>query len=88
LHDRHTLLHWNHLRDGGIGGWRQEATPEQCRFLKDSYGSWLITRGYETDNTCSTPCTSGSGEIRSTWVFGAMIAIPRGYNASGGYRAA
>jgi Sulfotransferase domain len=55
LHDPHTLLHWNHLREGRVGGWRQEAAPEQRRFLEHRYGSWLVARGYEIDNAAASP---------------------------------
>jgi hypothetical protein len=50
LHDGKTLLHWNHLRNGRVSGWREEASPEQCQFLATHYGSWLIARGYEPDD--------------------------------------
>ncbi|HKE11106.1 MAG TPA: sulfotransferase domain-containing protein [Myxococcota bacterium] len=48
-HDDHTLLHWNHMREGRVGGWREEATPEQIVALLAACGDWLIRRGYEPD---------------------------------------
>ncbi len=47
--DRETLLHWNHLRDGRAGDWRERATPEQKATLGRICGPWLIERGYEPD---------------------------------------
>lgn len=48
-HDEETLLHWNHIRDGRIGGWRQVATPRQLVVLARGCGHWLIEQGYESD---------------------------------------
>jgi hypothetical protein len=47
--DGETLLHWNHIRQGRIGGWRDEATPRQLKALARLCGDWLIERGYEAD---------------------------------------
>lgn len=47
-YDATSLLHWNHLRDGRIGSWRDLATPEQIGELADRCSSWLLQRGYET----------------------------------------
>jgi len=47
-YDPKTLLHWNHLRSGSIGNWRERATPEQKAALARVCGEWLIQRGYET----------------------------------------
>lgn len=49
LYDQDSLLHWNHLRQGTIGGWRDEATREQRWALQRMLGDWLIENGYETD---------------------------------------
>jgi hypothetical protein len=62
LCDSHTLLHWNHLRDGRVGGWRDQATPEHCRFLASLYGSWLIARGYEADDSWASPLEEMLGD--------------------------
>lgn len=45
--DPGTLLHWNHLRDGAVGGWRRLATPQQRETLAEFCGSWLVEHGYE-----------------------------------------
>ncbi len=47
-YDPKTLLHWNHLRSGRNGDWRERATPEQRVALARVCGEWLIQRGYET----------------------------------------
>jgi Sulfotransferase domain len=47
--DEHTLLGWNHMRQGRQGGWRDEVTQEQLVTLLAACGEWLILRGYESD---------------------------------------
>jgi hypothetical protein len=49
-HDRRTLLHWNHLREGRVGDWRERATPAQRRTLARICGRWLESHGYEPDD--------------------------------------
>ncbi|WP_435019557.1 sulfotransferase domain-containing protein [Tundrisphaera sp. TA3] len=49
LFDPASLLHWNHIRDGRTGLWRESFSPEQCRALAPICGRWLIERGYEAD---------------------------------------
>jgi hypothetical protein len=49
--DGETLLHWNHIRAGEVGGWRAEATPRQRRALARICGAWLVENGYERDAT-------------------------------------
>jgi hypothetical protein len=48
-YDRRTLLHWNHLRDGRAGNWRDLATSSQRAILARLCDSWLAAHGYETD---------------------------------------
>lgn len=55
LYDPHSLLHWNHLRRGGVGGWREEATPAQRLTLAEICGPWLMARGYESDTDWAVP---------------------------------
>jgi hypothetical protein len=57
LHDEHSQLHWNHIRDGRVGGWRDEATPEQVAILARDCGLWLIENGYERDLGWATSAT-------------------------------
>jgi len=49
-HDRRTLLHWNHMREGRVGEWRERATPRQRRALARICGAWLADHGYEPDD--------------------------------------
>jgi hypothetical protein len=51
LPEQHTLLHWNHIRDGQVGGWRQQATVAQCVKLALICGPWLKSHGYEPDDS-------------------------------------
>jgi Sulfotransferase domain len=51
VYDDKTLLHWNHLRDGRVGGWRERATSRQRATLGRLMGDWLIERGYEPDRS-------------------------------------
>jgi hypothetical protein len=53
--DGETLLHWNHIRTGRVGGWRTEATPRELAVLAGICGGWLIARGYESDLTWALP---------------------------------
>ena len=52
-HDRQTLLHWNHMREGRIGDWRGRATPRQRAMLARICGPWLEAHGYEPDDAGS-----------------------------------
>lgn len=47
--DGETLLHWNHLRDGRTGGWREHAQPRERAILARVVNRWLSDRGYEAD---------------------------------------
>jgi hypothetical protein len=53
--DDETLLHWNHIRAGRVGGWREEATPRELAVLAGICGAWLIERGYEPDLAWALP---------------------------------
>jgi sulfotransferase family protein len=52
--DPNTLLHWNHMRDGKVGGWRQQASAEERAILAHHCGEWLIENGYERDTAWAT----------------------------------
>jgi hypothetical protein len=54
-YDEHSLLHWNHIREGRSGGWRHEANPQQLARLAAICGSWLIAQGYATDLPWAAP---------------------------------
>ena len=51
LSDPHTLVHWNHVRTGRAGSWRQVATLPQRIRLAQLCAPWLIARGYEKDDS-------------------------------------
>jgi hypothetical protein len=53
--DKQTLLHWNHIREGRVGGWRDQATSRQVAVLAGICGSWLVERGYEADDSWALP---------------------------------
>lgn len=52
-HDRRTLLHWNHMREGRVGDWVERATPAQRAILARICGKWLADHGYEADEEAS-----------------------------------
>ncbi len=58
--DDHTLLHWNHLREGRAGGWRDQATALQKALLGRLCADWLIARGYEPDTSWATVPIAGT----------------------------
>jgi hypothetical protein len=49
-HDHQTLLHWNHMREGRVGDWRERATPAERATLARICGRWLDAHGYEADD--------------------------------------
>ncbi len=53
--DGETLLHWDHIREGRVGGWRTEATPREVAVLAGLCGAWLVARGYEPDTGWALP---------------------------------
>lgn len=48
-HDRRTLLHWNHMREGRVGDWGDRATSAQRAVLARLCNAWLSANGYEPD---------------------------------------
>jgi hypothetical protein len=53
--DPRTLLHWNHIREGRIDGWKELATPRELAVLAGLCGSWLNSHGYEHDLRWALP---------------------------------
>jgi hypothetical protein len=49
LYDTTTLLHWNHLHQGKVGGWRELAAPAERVVLDRLCGGWLAAHGYPAD---------------------------------------
>jgi hypothetical protein len=43
------LLHWNHLRTGQVGVWREAASEEELQQLALALTPWLIAHKYESD---------------------------------------
>lgn len=46
LRDEHSELHWNHIRDGASGGWRNVATAAELAEIEARGGEWLTANGY------------------------------------------
>lgn len=57
-YDPHSLLHWNHLRRGDVGGWRDEATPRERAILARLLGRWVAEHGYDADTDSGGALTS------------------------------
>lgn len=49
LYDATTLLHWNHLNEGKVGGWRDCASRAERAVLRRLCGRWLAEHGYPAD---------------------------------------
>lgn len=45
--DEVELLHHNHIHKGEVGGWRDQLSPLQQRFLTERYKEWLLSLGYD-----------------------------------------
>ena len=69
--DQQTLLHWNHVRSGRSGEWRERADPRERRLLARVGGRWLARHGYEPDDP--PPAPTGTARI------GEEIALARGW---------
>ena len=65
-HDGRTLLHWNHMREGRVGDWRDRATPRERAILARICGGWLAEHGYEPD------------DVRADGRIGRELAVARG----------
>jgi Sulfotransferase domain len=60
-YDGRTLLHWNHLREGRVGNWRELATPAQRDVLARLCDPWLAENGYETGTRAEPAATARDG---------------------------
>jgi hypothetical protein len=49
-----SLLHWNHIRKGGTGTWRELASPRHRAIMARFLGPWLAQNGYEADDSLET----------------------------------
>jgi Sulfotransferase domain len=57
--DPATLLHWNHVRDGGSGSWYVESTPRQRVILEKLCGRWLESHAYASRPQGTAPDADG-----------------------------
>ena len=46
IHDDRTLLHWNHMRQGRVGDWRDRATSSERFVMATLLNPWLSANGY------------------------------------------
>ncbi len=53
--DPHSLLHWNHLRDGSGGGWRDRLSARELALIAAIAAPWLSAQGYEPDDSWAAP---------------------------------
>ena len=78
-HDRQTLLHWNHMREGRVGDWRSRAAPGERRTLARICGRWLEAHGYEPDHAQEiAEAEAVAGGARPSTAFRRELAIARG----------
>jgi hypothetical protein len=54
VHDEATLLHWNHIRQGRVGDWRDRAVPSERYVLACLTNGWLHTHGYAPESVASS----------------------------------
>jgi Sulfotransferase domain len=77
-HDRRTLLHWNHMREGRVGDWRERATPRQRASLARICGRWLDAHGYEPDDPKAIASALDAEPRRPFEAIHRELAIARG----------
>jgi hypothetical protein len=63
-YDTRTLLHWNHMRDGRSGNWRELATPRERAILARLCDPWLAAHGYPTDTLDAAATTAVAERVR------------------------
>jgi len=62
-YDPATLLHWNHLRQGRTGGWRESLVADEVARIDHQAGDWLVGRGYELDRTWAAEARARAGRL-------------------------
>ncbi len=77
-HDRRTLLHWNHMREGRVGDWRERATPRQRLALARICERWLEAHGYELDDRSEIESALRGEPARSFEAIRWELAMVRG----------
>jgi hypothetical protein len=80
-HDRRTLLHWNHMREGRVGDWRERATVRERAVLARICGPWLSAHGYEADDPDALASALDAGPPRLAEVLRWELAMARGHVA-------
>jgi hypothetical protein len=80
-HDRRTLLHWNHMREGRVGDWRDRATPRQRLALARICGRWLEEHGYEPDDNAAIASALRQESATLTQAIRWELAMARGHVA-------
>lgn len=88
-YDPRTLLHWNHMREGRPGNWREEATSGQRAILARLCNRWLAEHGYETETADSLGERAKAGqrfgkqwELARAWLACALRCISLEYPQS------
>lgn len=86
-YDQRTLLHWNHLREGRLGNWREHATPRQRAVLGRLCDPWLTRHAYGADTvdagTAEGPADVVRREVElarawlACWLRCASLSYPR-----------
>ena len=80
-HDRRTLLHWNHMREGRVGDWLERTTPRQRAVLARTCGPWLSAHGYRADEPEAIASALDAEPPRLAEVFRWELAMARGHAA-------
>ncbi len=78
--DEQTQWHWNHIRDGRVGGWRSVATPRELMVLARRCGRWLIEQGYEPDYAWAVGALDYVLFEEHERLLGALADAHRGWN--------
>jgi hypothetical protein len=66
-YDSRTLLHWNHLREGRPGNWRELATPRQRAILARLCNRWLAMHGYAIETRERAPAPRRRGLLQQAF---------------------
>jgi hypothetical protein len=64
VHDEATLLHWNHMRQGRVGDWRDRAIPSERYVLACLANRWLTAHSYAPESVAASASCLAPGERR------------------------
>jgi hypothetical protein len=86
LWDQATLLHWNHIRSGRIGDWKDRADIRQRRILARLLDGWLARHAYESDRDLGGPRLGLSDEVAMArgWITCRLRCLALRYPATAG----